>query len=160
MKDPDSLPLVASPKEEEKYNDAIEHVREYLPIFANIRGGRLRASPMIFNRKQKKKQAAGPRLPSLMAMVPSIVASSVAARWQPQTNRLHDPANGDPSKSSAALWDGKLSLHPDTDSSHPAYVLWKEQLEKRPPGGVARRSVDRRPTFPTILETLIEKTSD
>lgn len=145
MKDPESLPLATSHKDEGKYNDAIEHVREYLPMFAKLRGGRLRASPMVLNKKQKKKQAARPRLPSLMAMVPSIVASSVAARWQPQTNYLHDPANGDPSKSSAALWNGKLSLHPDTEPNHPAYILWKEQLEKRSPVGISRRSTERRP---------------
>jgi len=142
MKDPESLPLVTPHKEEERYNDAIEHVREDLTMFANIRGARLRASSMALNKKKKKKQAALPRLPSIMAMVPSIVASSVAARWQPQINRLHDPANGDPSRSSAALWNGKLSLHPDTEPTHPAYVLWKEQLEKRP---FIRRSLDPRP---------------
>lgn len=144
MTDPEKLPAAHVPKNDEKYNDAIENVRENLNLFANIRGGRVRASPSILNR-EKRKQAKnnGPLLPSLMAMVPSIVASSVAARWQPQTNRLHDPANGDPSKSSAALWDGKLSLHPDTESSHPAYALWKEQMEKRPSTGVPRRSTDR-----------------
>ncbi len=34
---------------------------------------------------------------------------------------LSDPAYKDPSVSSAALWDGKLQLHPDTLKYDPAY---------------------------------------
>jgi Ca2+-transporting ATPase len=61
---------------------------------------------------------------SLMAMVPSLIASSVGAGWAPRTEGLSDPAQADPSKSSAALWEGKLQFHPDTDPNDLAYRRW------------------------------------
>jgi Ca2+-transporting ATPase len=54
--------------------------------------------------------------PSLMAMVPTLVVSSVGAGWAPQPGKLEDPAGTDPSKSSSALWRGQIQIHPDTKS--------------------------------------------
>jgi len=54
-----------------------------------------------------------------MAMVPSLVASSIGAGWAPQKSGLSDPAHFDPSKSSAALWEGKIQIHPDTKADDP-----------------------------------------
>jgi P-type Ca2+ transporter type 2C len=59
-----------------------------------------------------------------MAMVPSLVASSVGAGWAPKTEGLSDPAQADPSRSSAALWEGKLQFHPDTKPDDPAFIRW------------------------------------
>lgn len=61
---------------------------------------------------------------SMLAMVPSLVASSVGAGWTPKTEGLSDPAQADPSKSSAALWEGKLQIHPDTKADDPALLRW------------------------------------
>lgn len=129
MRDPNTLPAVNP--EAEKYNDAIENVRTDLGMFANIRGGRLRGASISLKSRRKRMKDAKIRLPQLMTMVPTLVASSVAARWQPHVRPLHDPANGDPSKSSAALWNGKLQLHPDTPADHPAYAKWGSNVEKR-----------------------------
>jgi len=62
-------------------------------------------------------------LPSLMTMVPTIVATSVAGRWA-QGGSLSDPAHVDPSVSSAALWEGKIQFHPETEKDDPAFKRW------------------------------------
>ncbi|KAG8758361.1 hypothetical protein FRC14_000203 [Serendipita sp. 396] len=129
MQDPNALPT--ENPDSAKYNTVIDTVRNDLGTFANIRGGRLRSSSMIFRSRQKRMEKANIRLPTLMTLVPSLVASSVGARWQPTSDGLHDPANGDPSKSSAALWEGKLQLHPDTTKDHPAFEKWGAQLDKK-----------------------------
>ena len=59
-----------------------------------------------------------------MTMVPTLIASSVGAGWTPSRAGLSDPAQNDPSKSSAALWEGKIQLHPDTKHDDPAYRRW------------------------------------
>lgn len=61
-----------------------------------------------------------------MTMVPTIVASSIGAGWAPQHNggSLSDPASTDPSRSSAALWEGKLQLHPGTPKDDIAFKKW------------------------------------
>ena len=47
----------------------------------------------------------------------------------------------DPSRSSAALWEGKLQLHPDTPKDDPAYKKWGAQLA--PPVNSATPDTDR-----------------
>jgi Ca2+-transporting ATPase len=56
-------------------------------------------------------------------MAPTLMAGAVGAGggWIPESGSLSDPAHHDPSKSSAALWEGKLQLHPDTAKDDPAY---------------------------------------
>jgi P-type Ca2+ transporter type 2C len=130
LPDPNALPTVDPGVE--KYPSAIETVRDDLSMFANIRGGRIRASSVALKSRTKRMKEANIRLPTLMTMVPALVASSVGARWAATPSLLHDPANGDPSRSSAALWEGKLQLHPDTKSDHPAYAKWGAQVERRP----------------------------
>ena len=65
--------------------------------------------------------------PGLLAMVPSLVASHIVApHWQqPRTTggSLSDPAGFDPSRSSAALWENKFEVHPDTPRDDPVYRL-------------------------------------
>lgn len=130
LRDPNTLPTVDP--EAEKYPPAIEALRDDLGLFANIRGGRVKASSIALKSRTKRMKEANIRLPTLMTMVPTLIASSVGARWAPNSSLLHDPANGDPSKSSAALWEGRLQLHPDTKSDHPAYAKWGAQVERRP----------------------------
>lgn len=55
-----------------------------------------------------------------MTMVPTIVASS----WAVPKGSLSDPTSADPSRSSAALWEGKVQLHPDTPHDDPAFKKW------------------------------------
>ena len=65
--------------------------------------------------------------PSLMTMVPTLIASSIGAGWAPQSRGiLSDPVRYDPSKSSAALWEGKLQIHPDTKPDDAVYCTkWR-----------------------------------
>jgi len=130
LQDPYALPTVNP--EVEKYSSAIEAVRNDLSMFANIRGGRIRASSVALKSRTKRMNEANIRVPTLMAMVPTLVVSAVGARWAATPSLLYDPANGDPSRSSAALWEGKLQLHPDTKPDHPAYTKWGAQVERRP----------------------------
>lgn len=58
-----------------------------------------------------------------MTMVPTFIATSVAGRWT-TGGSLSDPAHNDPSRSSAALWEGKIQLHPDTARDDPAFIRW------------------------------------
>ena len=63
--------------------------------------------------------------PSLMTMVPTLIASSIGAGWAPQSpSGLSHPASFDPSRSSAALWEGKIQIHPDTKADDPVMKRW------------------------------------
>ncbi|KAG2129400.1 uncharacterized protein EDB93DRAFT_1265758 [Suillus bovinus] len=60
--------------------------------------------------------------PSLMTMVPTLIASSIGAGWAPQSRgTLSDPAHYDPSKSSAAFLEGELQIHPNTKPDDALY---------------------------------------
>lgn len=66
-----------------------------------------------------------------MTMVPSLIASSIGAGWSPQIRGgLSDPARFDPSKSSAALWEGKVQIHPETKPDDPVYQLFSPVAAK------------------------------
>jgi Ca2+-transporting ATPase len=55
-------------------------------------------------------------------MAPTIVLGAIASGSSYlHTGSLSDPAHADPSKSSAALWEGKLQIHPDTPPDDPVY---------------------------------------
>jgi Ca2+-transporting ATPase len=109
-----------------EWNSAITRVRDNLNTFANLRGGRVRSSSFVVKSRSARLSNDDDRvrLPSLMAMVPALVASSIGAGWTPQSGSLSDPAHFDPSKSSAALWEGKIQIHPDTPADDPAYRRW------------------------------------
>ena len=136
MPDPNVLPTTTDDKE--KYNQAIEQVRDHLSTFANIRGGRSSSIVRPRKRRSVRLQQAGVQIPNMLAMAPALIAAGVGAGWQPKQNAaLHDPGNSDPSKSSADLWAGKLQLHPKTNQNDPAYKKWGRQLENirnRAPG--------------------------
>lgn len=63
--------------------------------------------------------------PELLTMFPSLMASHiVGSNWTPQSNgSLSDPAGFDPSRSSAALWENKFEVHPDTPPNDPVFKL-------------------------------------
>ncbi|KAG1747134.1 Ca-transporting ATPase [Suillus paluster] len=106
-----------------EWNSAIELVRDNLATFANLRGGRLRSSSFVVKSRQARlHEDKRVPLPSLMTMVPTLIASSIGAGWAPQSRgTLSDPARYDPSKSSAALWEGRLQIHPDTKPDDALY---------------------------------------
>ncbi|RDB25860.1 Calcium-transporting ATPase 2 [Hypsizygus marmoreus] len=119
-----ALPTI-SPEAEEAWSGAVALVRGDLGTFAKLRGGRLRSSSYVIkSRLSRKSQEQQPplRVSSLMTMVPTLIAGTIATGQKTkQSGSLSDPADSDPSKSSAALWEGRLQLHPDTPHDDPAY---------------------------------------
>lgn len=77
--DPNSLPDVMPEVEHEKYeyNPALSQVKDNLSTYANIRGGRLRASSMVVKSRSARLKEEGIQLPSLLAMVPTLIAGTV-----------------------------------------------------------------------------------
>ncbi|KAG2052154.1 hypothetical protein BDR06DRAFT_1009845 [Suillus hirtellus] len=75
-------------------NSAIELVRDNLAIFANMRGGQLRSSSFVVIRRQARlHDNRRVPLPSLMTMVLMVSASSIGARWAPQSRGTHSCAH-------------------------------------------------------------------
>ena len=129
--DPAKLPTVAEEDEEVEedkyeYNPALSKVKDNLATYANIRGGRLRASSIVAKSRSAKLHEAGIQLPSLLTMIPTVIAGTVGAgaHWVNATNPagLANPAAEDPSRSTAELFSGKVQLHPDTDPNDPLYA--------------------------------------
>jgi len=117
MRDPETLPTVA-------WNPAIDRVRDNLNTFKNIRGGRMRGSSFVMKSSSTQLEKNNIQLPSLLAMVPTLIATTVGAGWMPQFGLLSDPASQDPSRSSAALWEGKVQFHPDTPANDNTFLKW------------------------------------
>ncbi|KAG8737501.1 hypothetical protein FRC12_017141, partial [Ceratobasidium sp. 428] len=119
-------------EEKERWNPAINKVRDRLETFSNIRGARVRSSSFV---RKSRSQRGGEQdeqdigvFPSLMAMVPTLVVSSVGAGWAPQPGKLEDPAGTDPSKSSSALFRGQFQIHPDTKPDDVIRKWGKEEV--------------------------------
>ncbi|GLB40161.1 putative this magnesium-dependent enzyme catalyzes the hydrolysis of ATP coupled with the transport of calcium [Lyophyllum shimeji] len=120
---PEVLPT-ASP-EAEAWSGAVALVRDNLGTFANVRGGRLRSSSFVIKSRLSRLSHDNPAplpISSLMTMVPTLIVGTIATGQKTtQTGSLSDPAGSDPSKSSAALWEGRLQLHPDTPHDDPVF---------------------------------------
>ncbi|EJF64840.1 calcium-translocating P-type ATPase [Dichomitus squalens LYAD-421 SS1] len=130
LPNPDVLPTV---RDDAQWNSAIQLVRDNLNTFAHVRGGRVRASSYVGkSRNARLAPESRVALPSIMTMVPTLIASSIGAGWAPQSpTGLSNPASFDPSKSSAALWEGKIQIHPETKPDDPVMQRW---------GAVAKRT--------------------
>lgn len=130
--DPATLPLTTDTdditsdsisKEEYEYNPALTKIKDNLNIFANIRGGRINASAIVSRSRTARLKKADIQLPSILTMVPTLIAGTIAAgpNWaQPIFPReaFGNPAQ-DPSRSTAELFQGKVQMHPDTDPNDP-----------------------------------------
>ena len=114
---PDVLPT-ANP-ETGTWAGARKAVEDTLATFTSIRGARLRSSSFAM---RSRKAKAEDHIAS-MIIVPTMTAAAPVsgASYKPQAGSLSDPAAHDPSKSSAALWEGKLQIHPDTAPDDPVY---------------------------------------
>lgn len=137
--DPNKLPNVAPAAEEAQWNEGITKVIDNLEVLCvlilalaclsrtdashsnKIKGGRSRASSIVRKARYSRDLDQHEIRPSaLMAMVPSLVATSLGGGWRPdQGGSLSDPAAIDPSKSSAALYLQGVGMHPDTDKADP-----------------------------------------
>ncbi len=109
IQDKSVLPIVSAEKEKEQQYDveAINTVRDNLRTFSQVRGGRVRSSSFVRQSRASKLQEAGVQIPSLLAMVPTLIMTSIGAGWKPQEGSISDPAANDPSRSSAALYEGE-----------------------------------------------------
>ncbi|KAJ7127093.1 calcium-transporting ATPase [Mycena epipterygia] len=118
---PDVLPTSAPNPDTVGWN-AITRVRDNLGTFANVRGGRVRSSSFVIKSRTARLSQEKERPVSLLAMAPTLMMGTIAAShaWT-QPGSLSDPTHSDPSRSSAALWEGKLQLHPGTSKEDPLY---------------------------------------
>jgi Ca2+-transporting ATPase len=96
-------------------------VIDNLSTFSKIKGGRLRSSSLVLKSRSAQMREHDIHPSSLLAMVPSLVASSIGAGWkpQPQSGSLADPGGADPSRSTVALWTDHVQIHPDTPDDDP-----------------------------------------
>ncbi|KAJ7227086.1 Ca-transporting ATPase [Mycena pura] len=111
--------------------NAITRVRDDLNTFANVRGGRVRSSSFVVNSRMARLSQDRERPVSLLAMAPTLMMGTIAAShaWT-QLRSLSDPTQDDPSRSSAALWEGKLQLHPDTPPEDPLFRRFGDSRSK------------------------------
>ncbi|KAF9524821.1 Ca-transporting ATPase [Crepidotus variabilis] len=121
VREEEVLPTIKPDRE--GWGGAISMVRDNLGTFANIRGGRLRSSSFVLKSRQAHiAQDDQMRISSVLTMAPTLMIGAVVAGTQyMQSGSRSDPANSDPSKSSAALWEGKLQIHPETSKDDPVY---------------------------------------
>ncbi|KAJ2926822.1 hypothetical protein H1R20_g10267, partial [Candolleomyces eurysporus] len=118
---PEVLPT-ASP-EREGWGGALALVQDNLGTFSNIRGARMRSSSFV-NRSRNARTTVGEHpIASIMTIAPTMVMAAAVAgsTYKTPSGSLSDPAHADPSKSSAALWEGKLQIHPETPKDDPVY---------------------------------------
>ncbi|KAF7327877.1 Calcium-transporting ATPase [Mycena kentingensis (nom. inval.)] len=115
------LPTTAPNPDNVGWN-AITRVRDNLGTFANVRGGRVRSSSFVIKSRTARMSQEQERPVSLLAMAPTLMMGTIAASsaWT-QPGSLSDPTSNDPSRSSAALWEGKLQLHPGTSHDDPLF---------------------------------------
>ncbi|KAI5476993.1 Ca2+-transporting ATPase [Pseudohyphozyma bogoriensis] len=125
------LPTESPASEEQQWNEGISKVIDNLNTYSKIRGGRMRSSSIVRKSRSSQMKQHDIHPTSLLAMVPSLVFSSVGAGWRPQEGSLSDPAGADPSKSSVQLFSGNISVHPDTDKNDPL----AQRFNNSKPGG-------------------------
>lgn len=121
-------------------------VKDNLNIYANLRGGRVRASSIVGKSRHAQLREADIRFPSLLAMVPTVIAGTVGAggTWVSQSTGanplgLSNPAQ-DPSRSTAELAAGKIQVHPNTDPNDPLARKYGAKLEA---GGLSNNASRR-----------------
>ncbi|THH15336.1 hypothetical protein EW146_g5119 [Bondarzewia mesenterica] len=105
---------------------AIDRMRDNLGTFSTVRGGRMRSSSFVVKSRSARADHDAPKVvPELLTMLPTLMASHiVGSNWAPESRgSLSDPAGFDPSKSSAALWENKYEIHPDTDPNDPVFKI-------------------------------------
>ncbi|KAF7316904.1 Calcium-transporting ATPase [Mycena chlorophos] len=123
---PEVLPTTAPDNPDTVGWTAITRVRDNLNTFANVRGGRVRSSSFVIKSRTARLSQDKERPVSLLAMAPTLMMGTIAAShaWT-NPGSLSDPTQDDPSRSSAALWEGKLQLHPGTSPEDPLYQRFR-----------------------------------
>ena len=77
--DPSKLPTTAPEAVQEKYeyNPALSKIKDNLSTYANIRGGRLRASSIVAKSRSAQLKEADITLPNLLTMVPTLIGGAI-----------------------------------------------------------------------------------
>lgn len=139
MGDPNALPAPATESgssEDDKdtrvrtfseWLPAVGQVGEQLNSFRNIRGGRIRATPRIYESREHQLKSANFHHQSILAMVPGFVVASIGGHWRsnPSTTSNNDrdrmtktsqqpAATGSPVDTVTLYKEGKLMFHPET----------------------------------------------
>lgn len=129
--DPAKLPKESAASEQLHWNEAIDKSIGHMTAYTTIRGGRFNAHgiPKTFKSRSSQLKKQGIEPTSLLAIIPSLIASSVGAGWTPQERQggLDDPAGSDPSASSAALASGKIQIHPGTPHDDPYWIRFGQK---------------------------------
>jgi Ca2+-transporting ATPase len=130
--------VLPTTQQQMEWSPAVDQVRDGLRTFGGLRGGRLRASSYVAKTRVANVQTdAAHQVPALLTMIPSMVVSGVTTNWKLQPGSLSDPASADPSKSSAALWEGKMEVHPDTNADDDAFKLLARHVPAKAGAGAA-----------------------
>ncbi|KIL58739.1 hypothetical protein M378DRAFT_86043 [Amanita muscaria Koide BX008] len=107
--------------ESDGWNNAISLVRDNLKFFASVRGGRLRSSSFVAKSRLAKIHPEATqtlKIASILTMAPTLMAGAIAGGQHYVKRDLSDPAQSDPSKSSAALFFG--NMHPGASHDNPS----------------------------------------
>ncbi|KIS68376.1 calcium-transporting ATPase PMC1 [Mycosarcoma maydis] len=139
MSDPNALPAPVSETGSEdgkaarartfsEWLPAIGQVGEQLNSFRSIRGGRIRATPRIYESRERQLQTANFRHQSVLAMVPGFVVASIGGNWRSSpsdstgeakksTKLQQQPQSNESPVDTVTLFkDGKITFHPDTSA--------------------------------------------
>jgi len=116
---PEVLPTTG--QDREGWTGALALVQDNLSTFASVRGARLRSSSFVSKSRNARLNAG--ETASILTMAPTMMMAATIAgdKYKRQEGSLSDPTRADPSKSSYALWEGKLQIHPDTPHDDPVY---------------------------------------
>jgi len=111
--------------ESDGWNHAISLVRDNLKFFSSVRGGRLRSSSFVAKSRLAKIHPEAiqqtMKTSSILTMAPTLMAGAIAGGQYYGKRDLSDPAQPDPSKSSAALFFGRVQVHPAATHDNPAF---------------------------------------
>lgn len=124
--DPTKLPTETVEAEEAQWNEAIARTHDNLATYAKIRGGRLQGSRLVLKSRKAQLKKKNIQPTSLLAMLPTIVATSVGAGWRPESkgSALTDGTTG----GDITLLAKGISVHPDTPKDDPYYIRFGPKL--------------------------------
>ncbi|CBQ73871.1 related to putative calcium P-type ATPase NCA-2 [Sporisorium reilianum SRZ2] len=137
MSDPNALPAPVSETSSEdgkgahartfsEWLPAVRQVGEQLNSFRSIRGGRIRATPRIYESRSRQLKSANFHHQSILAMVPGFVVAGIGGNWRseadsegkqakPKASQPQQPVSSEPPVDTVTLYkDGKITFHPDT----------------------------------------------
>ncbi|SOV07566.1 related to putative calcium P-type ATPase NCA-2 [Ustilago sp. UG-2017a] len=137
MPDPNALPAPVTEGSEDddkrsrartftEWLPAVGQVGDQLNSFRSIRGGRIAATPRIYESREQQLKRAKFEHQSVLAMVPGFIVAGIGGNWRsdPDSDKeksakskpTQAPVNNLPPVDTATLYkDGKLTFHPETN---------------------------------------------